>query len=252
VPDTLLDGLTDPFWRHHVAPGAVRRAWRRGEAAVVEMDRPMADGVRVLTVGVGPVADLDPLVAEVAEEAERPWRLILEEASAGALPPSWRPAEPRSWHWMLTTQAPPAPPAPSPPSAPRHVVEEVDLAADEGAAGVDAVLDAAMPETHARPGTAGIECWLGVRAADGVLAGVGALARQPDGTGNLRGIAVLPSYAGRGLGTSLSAALTRRALTGASGVATLGVYVDNAPALAVYDRLGFTTRHTFFSGQLAD
>ncbi|GAA1926763.1 hypothetical protein GCM10009737_30780 [Nocardioides lentus] len=248
MPDTLLEGLTDPFWRHHVAPGAVRRAWRRGEAAVVEMDRPMADGVRVLTAGVGPAADLDPLIAEVADEAERPWRLILDEASAGALPPAWRPAEPRSWHWMLTTQAPPAPPAPPP------AVEEVDLASDsgQGAAAVDAVLDAAMPETHARPGTAGIECWLGVRGADGVLAGVGALARQPDGTGNLRGIAVLPSYGGQGLGTALSAALTRRALAGASGVATLGVYVDNAPALAVYDRLGFRTRHTFYSGRLAD
>ncbi|MCH1866261.1 GNAT family N-acetyltransferase [Nocardioides sp. CFH 31398] len=238
VPAALA-GLDDPFLLHHVAPDAVRRAWRRGEAAVVEMERPVAEGVRVMTAGVGPTADLGPLLVEVAAEADRPWRLIVDEDAAASLPPAWRPSEPRSWHWMLT-RTPPAP-----------VVGEDAVTEVEDAAEIDGVLDAAMPETHARPGTVGIECWLGVRAADGVLAGVGAVARQPDGTGNLRGIAVLPSYGGRGLGTALSAALTRRALAGASGVATLGVYVDNAPAIAVYARLGFATRHTFYSGQLA-
>ncbi|WP_299050698.1 GNAT family N-acetyltransferase [uncultured Nocardioides sp.] len=239
MSQVLLDGLTDPFLLHHVAPDAVRRVWRRGDAAVVEMERAVADGVRVMTAGVGPAADLDPLLAEVAGTADRPWRLFVDETSAGALPPAWRPAEPHSWHWMLTRQAPAA-------VAGEDAVEVVD-----DAAAVTAVLDVAMPETHARPGTPGLECWLGVRDADGTLAGVGAVARQPDGTGNLRGIAVLPSYGGQGLGTALSAALTRRALAGASGVATLGVYVDNAAALRVYTRLGYATRHTFYSGQLA-
>jgi ribosomal protein S18 acetylase RimI-like enzyme len=234
-----LSGLDDPFLLHHVAPDAVRRAWRRGRAAVVEMERPVAEGIRVMTAGVGPAADLGPLLVEVAAEADLPWRLIVDEDAAASLPPAWRPAEPRSWHWMLAR------------TAPDRVAGEDAVAVVTDPAAVDAVLDVAMPETHARPGTAGIECWLGVRASDGVLAGVGAVARQPDGTGNLRGIAVLPSYGGRGLGTALSAALTRRALAGASGVATLGVYVDNAPAIAVYTRLGYATRHTFFSGQLA-
>jgi ribosomal protein S18 acetylase RimI-like enzyme len=34
-----------------------------------------------------------------------------------------------------------------------------------------------------------------------------------------------------------------------TGVATLGVYVDNDPALAVYRRLGYRTVHTFVSGR---
>ena len=36
-------------------------------------------------------------------------------------------------------------------------------------------------------------------------------------------MSVLPSHTGRGLGRSVSAALTLRALAGKSGVATLGV-----------------------------
>ena len=57
-----------------------------------------------------------------------------------------------------------------------------------------------------------------------------------------------PAAAGQGLGTSVSAALTRRALA-VCGTATLGVYVDNAPALAVYDRLGFRTHVSFRSAK---
>ncbi len=50
----------------------------------------------------------------------------------------------------------------------------------------------------------------------------------------------------------LSAALTLRALDGGSGVATLGVYADNLPAVAVYRRLGYDVLHTFASGPIRD
>ena len=100
------------------------------------------------------------------------------------------------------------------------------------------------------PGMPDIECWLGVRS-EGRLVGVGAVARQADGTGHLRAVTVLPSLRGQGLGTGLSAALTARALAGRSGVATLGVYVDNDTAVALYRRLGYAVVHTFVSGPVS-
>ena len=61
---------------------------------------------------------------------------------------------------------------------------------------------------------------------------------------------MLPAVRGRRLGTTLSAALTRHALQHGSGVATLGVYVDNLPAVRIYERLGYRVVHTFTSGQV--
>ena len=121
------------------------------------------------------------------------------------------------------------------------VVEVTDAAL------IDGLLDVANPGSFARPGSRGVECWLGVPGPEGLLA-VGALYRDPSGAGHLRSVTTHPSAAGRGLGTAVSAALTRRALA-VCGSATLGVYVDNAPALAVYDRLGFRTHVTFRSAR---
>ena len=56
-------------------------------------------------------------------------------------------------------------------------------------------------------------------------------------------MSVLPSHTGRGLGRSVSAALTLRALAGRSGVSTLGVYVSNASAVAIHRRLGDSVAH---------
>ena len=115
---------------------------------------------------------------------------------------------------------------------------------------VDALLDEAAPDSHARPGTPGVEAWLGVRDDDGTLVGVGAVVRQPDGTGHLRAVTVLEHARGRGLGRELSTAMTRRAMRG-PGVASLGVYLDNEPALRIYRGLGYEVAHSFSSGPVS-
>ena len=229
--EELLTTATDPFVRHQLDPARTQRAWVHGEAVLA---------ATTALVGLGPAADLDPLLAEAAPLAPARPRVMVEEASYAALPAAWRPRQPRTWHWMLTRR--PAPPAPTDP-----VVVEVDDPAE-----VDAVLDAGNPGSHARPDTPGIEAWLGIRDGEGCLLAVGALARQADGTGHLRGVTVRPGHTGRGLGRVLSAALTQRALAGRSRTATLGVYTDNAPALAVYARLGYRTLHTFASGAVPE
>lgn len=233
VDPVAVTAYDAPFLRHQVDPRRVLGAWRLGDAVVLEQEahQPAARG-RVATV-LGPPDDVAVLAAAVAREVAVPWRLAVEEPSLASLPEAWRPASVDRWHWMLTRVAPEAPQV--------AVVEVTDAAA------IDAVLDEAQPSAHARPGSPGIECWLGVRDGSG-LAAVGALVRMPDGTGHLRAVSVLPSARGRGLGRAVSAALTRRALAGASGVATLGVYVDNAVAIGLYRQLGYEVAHSFAAG----
>ena len=236
--DELLAGSDIPFVRHHLDPSTVQRAWSRGGARVVDgtvsrwVDAPPGP-VRTC---LGPTDELARLCADVDAAHGPPWRATTEQASYAALPAAWRGPDPHTWHWM-TTRHPPSPEIGS--IRVRDVSDDV----------VTAVLDRANPDSFARPGTARVECWLGAApGADEPVGAVGALVRQVDGTGHLRGVSTLPELRGLGLGLALSAELTRRGLTGASGLATLGVYADNAPALAIYRRLGYAPVHTFVSG----
>ncbi|MDN4173755.1 GNAT family N-acetyltransferase [Nocardioides sp. SOB77] len=216
-----------PFVRHTAGPATYDVAWERGDAVLVH-------GAHH-TVGLGPAEDLGPLMAALADRFV-PARLTVEEAAYGAVPAAWAYDVRGHWHWMRTTE--PAPP----PTVPLERVDDADA--------VDAVLDVAQPDTFGRPGTLGIEGWLGVRV-EGRLVGVGAVRRDPDGSGHLRAVSVLPGATGRGLGLALSQGLTRWAMDRPPQVATLGVYTDNAPALRIYERLGYRTEHTFCSGPLS-
>ena len=233
----LLAEYDDPFVQHQTDPAAVVRAFVRGRAAVIESVSHMPGARGTLMMALGPTPVLAELTTEVADVIGAPGRISVPVGSIDALPEKWRPYRVKRWHWMLTRSTPPASALP---------VEEV-ADADE----VNALLDAFAPDAHARPGSPRVETWLGVREGRELLA-VGALARHHDQTGHLRAVTVAPEARGRGLGRELSAALTRRALEGGSGVATLGVYADNAPAVAVYRRLDYAVMHTFASGPVTD
>ncbi|WP_211357241.1 GNAT family N-acetyltransferase [Nocardioides rubriscoriae] len=238
----LVAASRDPFVHHHLDLAHVHRAWVDGPAAVVAhsvgwSDAP-TDAEALLCLG--PRAELDALIGAVAPSAPRPWRVVVEAASLPALPAAWEPTRPRRWHWMTTRSAPAR-------STARPGVTVAEVPPEE----VDAVLDEANPGSFARSGTPGLERWLGVRADDGRLVAVGALLRQHDGTGHLRGIATLAAHRGRGLGEAVTAALTTRALAAGPGLATLGVYTDNDVAVGLYRRLGYEVVHTFVAGVTA-
>ncbi len=213
----------------------------RGRAVVVDGATTRPGAPRPSFSCLGPAADLDPLMADLAAAGEVPLRLSVEAPSHAAVPAAWRHADHWTWQWLVAHGVPepdrqggPAP----------HELDEHD-SADRAA--IEAVIDDANPGSFVRPGMPGVEAWLGVRAGE-ALAGVGALLRMHDGSGHLRGVSVRPAYRGRGLARALSAALTDRGLAVGPGVVTLGVYADNAAALAVYARLGYTVRHTFVAG----
>jgi GNAT superfamily N-acetyltransferase len=175
-------------------------------------------------------------MAYVDEAGAAPWRVSVEQPAV--LPPAWHRPASHEWHWMLTTRP-----------ARRRVSRGVEVLTAADAAAVDELLDAANPHSFARPGVPGVAAWLGIRDGERLLA-AGALQRMHDGTLHLRGVGVRPEARGQGLGTALSAALTDHALLHGSGVATLGVYSDNAAALAVYSRLGYRVAVTFTSGEV--
>ena len=234
----LLASTADPFVRHHVDPALVRAVWTLGDAVVVSGGRGRPGEVTpgpVFTC-VGPAADLVPLMAAVATSEPPPWRVTNSIAVDAQVPAGWARPGVHGWHWMLTETCPDE-------SAAADTVVVTD--ADE----IDAVLDVSLADSFARPGAPGIETWVGVRR-EGRLLGVGALMRLPRGAGHLRGIGVLPEARGRGIGTAISAALTRRGIATGPGVCTLGVYTDNPTAIAMYERLGYRTVHTFTSGQV--
>jgi len=219
-----------PFVRHQLDPALVTGAWVRGGAAVVVAQRLVNEGRVTAVSGFGD-GKLAGLMSDVADQVDAPDRVMVT-ASARAIPAQWPLAEVRQWHWMLTT----SPPQPS----------VADVVAIEDPDEVTALLDVVAPDSHARPGTPGIVAWLGIRDA-GRLVAVGAALQQPDGTGHVRGVAVAEAHRGRGLGRELSRALTLRAMR-ESGVCSLGVYVDNEPALRIYRGLGYDVVHTFTSG----
>lgn len=219
-----------PFVRHQIDPERVRGAWCCGDAAAVVVRRPMADTVLTEVTGFGG-RDLGGLLDGVAGLVEMPHRARMT-APADAFPAQWRVAPLHQWHWMLTSRA-------QGPAA-------VEIVPVPDAEEVNDLIDVVAPDSHARPGTPGIETWLGIRD-EARLVAVGAVLRQPDGTGHVRGVAVAESHRGRGLGRELSRALTRAAMTD-SGVCSLGVYVDNEPALRTYRSLGYEVVHTFTSG----
>ncbi|QBR93592.1 GNAT family N-acetyltransferase [Nocardioides euryhalodurans] len=225
-----------PFVRHQVDPGLLVGAWQGADgAALVLAGRHLDEGPRLVATALGAPEPLAPLLAYAAASQPLPARLLIAAGSEAAVPAAWSWSPGRRWHWMLTRAQPQ-------PSDPRVV--EVDDP-DE----ITALLDREAPGSFARPGTPGIEAWLGVRVA-GRLDAVGAVLRQPDGTGHLRGVTVAATARGRGLGRLVSTALTARALAG-PGVASLGVYVDNAPALRIYRGLGYEVAHTLIGGPLS-
>ena len=228
-----------PFVRHQMTTDSVRRIWRLGDAMVVDQQRDrhgqhVADPVLFC---FGTADELTPLLAEVSRTlSSRPARLSIEAHAEPALPRRWRHAQATRWDAMWTDRRPDPVPG----------EDEVAVVTDDGE--INALLDRANPDTHGRPGDPGMRAWVGVREGAELVA-VGALSTVVvTGIAHLRGVSTLPGLRGRGLGTAVSARLTRIGLDTVSPLVTLGVYTANAAAISVYRRLGYHHDRSFVSG----
>ncbi len=219
-------------WR--VPDEGVVGVWERDGAAAVMLEHdPRHPERRRWTLGIGTPAELPAVLADVAADAPGPPGSLTVEADAyEAVPEQWHLRVRGRWDMMACDRSPGA-------DDPR-----VTRVRDPDA--INAVLDAGYPGSWARPGSPGILCWYGGYDGDR-LACVGALSQTVNGGANIRGVATVPSAAGRGLATAVTAALLRHGLEEVSPEVLLGVYSDNVRAIAVYERVGFGRVHRFVS-----
>src|SRR5690606_776864 len=113
-------------------------------------------------------------------------------------------------------------------------VVELDLATDR--AELEGLQRLALPETYTtldKPETR----WFGWRDETGVLRCMAAASNWRREV-HLGSIATDPRWRRRGLGSAVTAALTRAGLA-ATGQVSLGLYTVNVAARRVYERLGF-------------
>ncbi|MBA2774563.1 MAG: GNAT family N-acetyltransferase [Nocardioidaceae bacterium] len=230
----------DAFVRWSIPDDGHAACWAVGSSvAVVHRRAPRPMLPSPWAVLLGRPAELRPLVDALPGLIGGPPAGVTMSADAYELiPHDWAFAARGHWDYMVTSTVP---------AVPRGVeIEEID---DVDV--INAVLDADNADAHARPGDPDVQCWLGIGEGS-AMACVGALVLTHNGGGHLRAITTLRQARGRGLGSALSAALTRRGLERLSPEVTLGVYSDNVAAIRLYERLGYRLVHHFTSAARAE
>jgi ribosomal protein S18 acetylase RimI-like enzyme len=184
-----------------------------------------------VTASLGSASEVLPLLAELQAAGTDAWTAWthLPRASAAAISEHVTATVQDDWDFLWTLGVPPFT---------RHE-DRIELLTDVDSAGINAVLDDAMPDSTTRPGDPRVRAWYGIR--DGGRLVAVAADRSRGATGFLAGIAVAGGHQGQGLGAALTAAITRLLLHEYASVA-LGVMVDNAVALRLYERLGYRHR----------
>jgi ribosomal protein S18 acetylase RimI-like enzyme len=232
--------------RDEVLEATGRTPYARFATAMAANITGLAYGSGALWVGDGPLGRLAHAFGpEPAVDA-----LIATARDTGLLDASWlnmprRPADRiqaglvvrEEWNFHWSTAPPPVTPG-------TDAVVPVD-----DAAAVNALLDAAMPDSMLRPGHRMARQWYGIWASDAdgpdrlVACAVDRSAWPVDPAaptvGVLGAVAVDPAYRRQGLGAAVSAALTDR-LRAVHDLVTLGVVEGNDGAARVYQRLGYT------------
>jgi GNAT superfamily N-acetyltransferase len=172
-----------------------------------------AEGVASLLAAHGRGVDLRPLL-------ERP----LAHEVASLMPTPW--VEDKPFGWMDRSGTLPLPDDVSWLSHPDNDVPPL--------------LRAANPDSWAWPGEPGVHRWAGIHAS-GTLVATAAEAWSSTDVGFMMGVAVHPSHTGQGLGHRVCQFVTSSLLS-LSGTCALFVENHNAPAIALYRKLGFAYR----------
>lgn len=230
--EVLLASDHDPYVR-----GSLRRplvsGWS-GSGALTWLATDAEERVPYL-MSLGEPPAVAALLADLLPELRDRQRVTLPRGTTPLLP-AWVGLSGTDWDFRWTA-------APPPPQPAEERVEPVP----DGL--VATLLAAASPTASAQPGNPAVRRWLGVTDGGGLLA-CAADTSAATGVGHLSSIAVHPAARGGGLGSAVTAALTRQLLADGCDLVTLGMYADNTAGRALYDRLGFADTHRFTSGPL--
>ncbi|MEU8222585.1 GNAT family N-acetyltransferase [Kribbella sp. NPDC048915] len=215
--DSIVEWAAQGF-----GPGV--RVWASGAAVAVAS--PKVSKHDRLAV-VGPVDDAVRLTTEVLAEVGSSYRPFGEERlmrELAARVPGLRFSA--AFGWMDADEPP-----------------SVTTAAAwlDGGDGVEALLAEASPTSYAWPGHPGVRRWAAVTGERGQLLSVAADAWSAPGVGFLAGVATHPVARGKGLSRQVCGFVTAE-LVKRHGRAALMVDGENAAAIAVYRRLGYTYR----------
>jgi ribosomal protein S18 acetylase RimI-like enzyme len=203
-------------------------AWRSASGrAVAFTGYDAEDRIRAL-VALGPPEETAGLVLAVHGEVPEYTRVVVPRGTPLPL------SEPVEWSFRATYDTPP----PQPAESAAAWCDDEDAVAD--------LLTLVSPGASAWPGDAKVRRWAGIRE-DGRLLACLADTTAVGGVGHISAIAVHTEARGRALGASITAWAARRMFAEGCDVVTLGVYADNAVALRMYDRLGFTVDHALTS-----
>jgi ribosomal protein S18 acetylase RimI-like enzyme len=220
----------DPFAR-----GTLRRPTVRGWMSGRAVAWMTADEGRSWLSALGSPPDVGALVGALLEEIPPTQRLTLPRGTPVHLP-AWISMGQSDWDFRWLATPPPVQPG-------------EDLVTDVAAELVAPLLAESSPTASALPGDPTVRRWVGVLDGDRLMA-CAADTSGVAGIGHLSSIAVHPSARGRGLGRTVTAALSRQLFAQGCDLVTLGMYADNTYGRAMYDSLGFADDHRFTSGPL--
>lgn len=175
------------------------------------------------------------LVEELLTELPHQTRITLPRGTAPLLP-AWVGIDGTDWDFWWYDRPPDQTPGQD---------RVTDVTPEE----VAQLLPVASPTASAQPGDPAVRRWVGIRGREGLLAAA-ADTSAATGVGHLSSIAVHPDARGQGLGTAVTAALSRQLFARGADLVTLGMYASNEAGRAMYRGLGMKDDHLFTSGPL--
>ncbi|HEY8790611.1 MAG TPA: GNAT family N-acetyltransferase [Actinopolymorphaceae bacterium] len=235
---TTIAATDHPYLRRHVDPVSVLGFWRHRSATVFAPVHEIGDDPGL--VCLGDRDDLGVLLDLLSRTIPPPSRVSVTADATDALPAAWQVRDWTGWTAFSTESAPDV--------AGADAVTTLPLR--RWATAISTFLDESSPQGWGRPERDDSQWWGVLDDAGTRLLAVGAVRTGGAPSAHLSGIATHPSARGRGLGSAVTAVLTRVGLAAGQPTVTLDAYSSNAPALRMYARLGYVVDARFRSGEV--